>query len=275
VSKPRILVIGEKAEDLWTYGEVTRKNPESPSLIICPTESTYVNPGMADNTVSNLKSLSPNHEVVFYSNQIPIKKERFVDSKSNYIMLRVDMNDKIRDDDRATVPRFHEFLQERRVKFNNLHAIVISDYGKGFTDTLFLQEVLDLAEKYHIPTFVDTKFVLDQWSQSAFCVKINELEYDVNLKAKIDKPPERFCKNLVVTMGKNGAYWVTQNRYFLPPKKVEIMDVVGAGDTTLAGIVSEYLETGDLSKAIKFGIAAATFAVTKRGVTVVKRSDLE
>jgi bifunctional ADP-heptose synthase (sugar kinase/adenylyltransferase) len=272
VSKPRILVIGEQAKDTWIYGNVTRKNPESPSLIICP-ESQVENGGMAENTVNNLKSLAPQFETIFYHQETPIVKTRYVDSKSNYIMLRVDTFDTVADTEIATVPRFHEFLQNKRVRFSNLHAIVISDYGKGFTDQLFLSEVLDLAEKYNIPTFLDTKFILGQWSASAFCVKINELEYNNNLK--VDNRPERFCKNLVVTLGSKGARWVTQNLTFAPPKSVDIMDVVGCGDSALAGIVAAYVDTGDLAKSIQFGMKVATFAASKRGVTVVRRSDLE
>jgi len=87
----KILVIGDSCIDIFKYGEVNRLAPEAPIPIIIP-ETEKSNPGMAGNVVENLKALGA--EVVFITNHTEIKKIRYVCSKYNHLLLRVDENDK-------------------------------------------------------------------------------------------------------------------------------------------------------------------------------------
>ena len=56
---------------------------------------------------------------------------------------------------------------------------------------------------------------------------------------------------------------------FLGLKGVEIKDLSGAGDTFLAGLVCNYLNTNDIKQAIIFANECATKVVQRRGVNVV------
>ena len=85
-----ILVIGDSCTDVFRYGKVTRIAPEAPVPIIVPEKETS-NPGMAGNVVANLKALGAN--IKFLTNKTEIRKVRYVCSKYNHLLLRVDENE--------------------------------------------------------------------------------------------------------------------------------------------------------------------------------------
>ena len=51
--------------------------------------------------------------------------------------------------------------------------------------------------------------------------------------------------------------------------RVDIKDTSGAGDTFISGLVVKYVETRDISVAIKYANECATAVVQKKGVTIV------
>jgi sugar/nucleoside kinase (ribokinase family) len=51
--------------------------------------------------------------------------------------------------------------------------------------------------------------------------------------------------------------------------RVEIKDTSGAGDTFLAGLVYEYMASGDIHKAMEFANRCATKVVQMKGVNVI------
>ena len=89
----KVLVIGDSCNDVFIYGDIHRVCPEAPVPVFNPTHQTE-NDGMAKNVVRNLEALGCNVE--FISNDNSIKKIRYVDNRSNQMVLRVDENDKCR-----------------------------------------------------------------------------------------------------------------------------------------------------------------------------------
>ena len=67
-------------------------------------------------------------------------------------------------------------------------------------------------------------------------------------------------------MGPHGAYY--QDKQY-PVNRVDVKDASGAGDSFLAGLVVEFIKTGNISESINFGNDCATTVVQKRGVSVV------
>ena len=86
-----ILVIGDSCIDIFRYGKVERLAPEAPVPVIIPEQETS-SPGMAGNVVRNIDALG--HKVDFITNNNEIKKIRYVCSKYNHLLLRVDEGDK-------------------------------------------------------------------------------------------------------------------------------------------------------------------------------------
>jgi len=110
--------------------------------------------------------------------------------------------------------------------------------------------------------FLDTKKRLGTWAELAKFIKINYVEY-TNSKDIIDK--NKVLSNKVIyTKGAEGVYY--QDKHY-NVKPVEVKDVSGAGDSFLAGLVTEYINTSDIEKSIKFANECASEAVKHKGVT--------
>ena len=245
----RVLVIGETCDDVFIYGEVSRLNPEAPVPIIKP-KYEVINKGMAENVSKNLHSLDVGVDLI--SNTQTIKKIRYVDDSYNYILLRIDEGDSC-----------------ERINLNDLpsdeySAIVIGDYNKGFLQP---DDIVEITKKYSCPIFLDTKKDLDEWVNCVDYIKINNSEYQRN-KELIDN---KLSSKTIVTRGREGCNFDGRN---FPTKEVEVKDVVGAGDTFLAGLVFKYIETNSIEESIEFANLCSTQVVQKRGVGIVNKDEL-
>lgn len=77
---------------------------------------------------------------------------------------------------------------------------------------------------------------------------------------------EKGIENVIITLGKDGAYVKEKDTYTLiPSKQVETIDTTGAGDV-FCGAFSVYLaEQHSISESVQFANAAAALAVTRIG----------
>lgn len=245
----KVLVIGETCDDIFIYGEVSRLNPEAPVPIIKPRHQR-INKGMAENVYNNLESLGMTVDLVCNSDEI--KKIRYVDDSYNYILLRIDVGDGV-----------------KRINLDDLpseqySAVVIGDYHKGF---LYPDDIIEISKKYDCPIFLDTKKDLGEWVDCVDYIKINNSEYQRN-KYLIDT---KLSSKTIVTRGREGCNFNGKN---FPTQEVEVKDVVGAGDTFLAGLVFKYIETNSIEKSIEFANLCSTQVVQKRGVGIVNKDEL-
>jgi bifunctional ADP-heptose synthase (sugar kinase/adenylyltransferase) len=242
----KILVIGDSCTDIFKYGKVERIAPEAPVPIIVPERETS-NPGMAGNVVANLKALGA--EVDFVTNETEIRKIRYVCSKYNHLLLRVDENDRCESIDASFLPEIE------------YDAVVISDYCKGF---LLEDDIEFITQNTTIPTFLDTKKILGEWAHNVDFIKINYHEYERNLEVLLN---DNILQNkTIVTRGKYGCDYQGKN---YPTQEVPVKDVSGAGDTFLAGLVVEYARSKDIDKAIEFAQECTTIVVQKSGVSTI------
>jgi bifunctional ADP-heptose synthase (sugar kinase/adenylyltransferase) len=243
----KILVIGEGCRDIFQYGNCDRLAPEAPAPVFVPTEFTE-NQGMALNVKNNLLSLKNEVEMVTNENWSEVTKTRFIDKKSNHMIVRIDKNDKS-----------FSRCDVKKINFNEYDCVVISDYNKGF----LLEEDIEYISTQHKLTFLDTKKILGKWAKEITFIKINNYEYNKSNNKTIIN----LLKNkLIVTLGSDGAM---HKGIVYPVKKVEIKDLSGAGDTFLAGLVDEYVRSQSIGKAINFANECATEVVQQKGVTVI------
>ena len=241
----RILVIGDSCIDKFIYGECNRICPEAPVPVFNPINSTK-NDGMAKNVFNNLKSLAPNWDIDFITNNSQILKTRLVDIKTNQMLVRIDDNDKC--------SRFKGIN-----KLEEYDVIIISDYDKGF---LTKEDIKFLINKYPL-TFIDSKKLFGEWVMGASFIKINQSEYEKNKENLID-----YKGQLIVTLGEKGVKW--GDIMYPPSRQAEVSDLSGAGDTFFAGLVYEYLKSKSITKSITFAQNCALKAVEKKGVVVIK-----
>ncbi len=244
-STPKILVIGDSCTDIFIYGNIKRICPEAPVPVFNPTHQTE-NGGMARNVKNNLEALGCDVDII--TNPNDIKKIRYVDSRSNQIVLRVDEHDYC-----EPVNSYYLDFDE-----NKYDAIIISDYCKGFLSEENMQYLCNYKN-----VFIDTKRQIGKWINNVDFIKINELEYEKNQEF-LNK--SLYNSKLIVTLGSKGCKYIDD---LFPVKEVSARDVSGAGDTFLAGLVTEYVKSNDIRKSIRFAQECTIKVVQKAGVETI------
>ena len=246
-----VIVIGDKCTDKYVFGECKRISPEQPVPVLDKTKIEE-KPGMAANTEMNLKAFGVN--TVLLSQREEIIKTRFVDSNSGYQLMRLDETPK--------VGRISNAELKMAFMHMNPDAIVISDYDKGYLseDDLWL-----ICNNINRPVFVDTK-KRRLFQKDNVYWKINKKEYDDLIQENL---PD--LRNLIVTLGPNGATW---NGMIYKPQPVKVFDVCGAGDTFLAALVFKFLETRSMENAINYANKAAAISVTHPGAYRLSKQDI-
>ena len=242
----KILVIGESCRDIYQYGDCVRLCPEAPVPVFQSNRTRRENGGMAMNVYNNMHGLSEVAiDIATNKNWTDTTKTRYVDFRTNSIVVRIDIKDKI-------LKRCN--LNE--ISFDEYSAIVISDYNKGF---LTEEDIEEISNKHSV-TFLDTKKILGSWCENIKFIKINEFEYE-RTKHMLN---DQLVNKMIITLGPDGAKF-NDKIYSVP--KVEIKDTSGAGDTFIAALVTKYVETEDIDESIKFANACATKVVQKKGVS--------
>lgn len=255
----KILVIGDSCIDVFEYGDCKRICPEAPVPVLIPTDKKE-NSGMAANVYENLKALGVNCDIITNDDK-PIKI-RYIEETSNHMVVRVDRKDKI-------LPIDWNIL--KKIDFSSYDMVVISDYNKGFLD----EEQIQYIAKSHYVTVMDTKKQMGEWCNDIQCIKINEKEFRNNWSYL----HTRYINTLIVTRGKDDTilnWHQTQNKKVFPIKNEHpVRDLTGAGDTFLAGLVANYVETKNIEDAIIFANRCAAWAVTQKGVAIVSMDNLK
>ena len=240
----KVLLIGDSCEDRYFYGDVKRLNPEAPVPIL-EYKRGVTSKGMVWNVRENLRSFGV--EVYTSTHPEEIIKTRFIDEKSNQQILRSDEEPEI-------TPISFEFPDEWKSTYD---ALVISDYDKGF---ITQEKLFELSNWFQGPVFIDTKKTCIPGN--AF-IKVNESEFK--------KITHFIPDNMIITKGGEGTEY--QGKLY-PAQKVNVFDVVGAGDTFLAALTYGYLKYGSIEEAIPIANKAAAVAVSHRGTYVLTEEDI-
>ena len=240
----KVLLLGDSCEDEYIYGRCTRLSPEAPVPIL-DYAKMQTKPGMAANVCLNLQAFDI--DITFLTNTEKIVKTRFVDERSNQHILRVDNEERVKP---LLVP----------VATNSFDAVVISDYNKGYLTT---EKIFEIVEGATCPVFIDSKKTVLPNKPNCF-IKINDVEYEKLDDYNID--------NLIVTKGSEGCIY-KQTLY--PAEKVNVYDVVGAGDTFLAALVYGYITTNNIDESLMMGNRAAAIAVQHSGTYILTEEDVQ
>jgi len=248
----KILVIGDSCTDIFTYGNVPRLAPEGPAPVFSPIDSKS-NGGMASNVKANITAIGA--YVTLISQKEEIIKTRYVDERTNSLLLRVDTSDKASRIDKQIVNNLKNNIYDG-IKYD---AIIISDYCKGF----LTESDISSISKNNSNIFLDTKKILDDWCTSCDFIKINHVEFE-----KTNHTIERLNlhNKLIITYSDKGCRY--QNTMY-PVERVNCKDMSGAGDTFISGLVCEWVRTKNINSAINFAQDCATKVVQKLGVCTI------
>ena len=252
-----VLIIGDSCKDVFIYGGVKRLTPEAPVPVFNP-ESEKSNDGMARNVANNVEAL--NTTIYTITNNNSIRKIRYVDEKSNQLVLRVDEHDFCRRIDWNVLRK----IQDNKCRLpmsdvEDVDAIIVSDYCKGFLHEDDIEYICQANDN----VFVDTKKKLGDWINDCTYLKINSLEYAENKEFFKDND---VFKKTIVTKGNEGCLFRDK---IYTTDDVQVKDISGAGDTFIAGLVVEYVRSNDIEKAINFAQDCTKIVVQKHGVSTI------
>lgn len=190
-------------------------------------------------------------------------------------------------------PETAEKLFKEKIKdiADQYSVIVISDYMKGSVTKELAQTVIQYAKQFDIPVIVDTKRdrstgILDFY-KGAYCITPNLKEFERIMNCKVfdvdEMKPylERFKSEFelemaVATLSENGIALLRDSDYIrLPAKsKVEVFDVTGAGDSSLAAIAISVANRFSLEDTAKMANACGEISVGHMGTYQVSIDDL-
>ena len=136
----KFLAIGDSCTDKYVYGKCERLCPEAPVAVLNPTNIVEVG-GMAKNVQANVRALGVSCDVA--SNTDEILKTRYVDYKTNQMILRVDEDDYT-----------EQKLDLKSIKWTDYDAVIVSDYGKGFLEKGSIRKIC----LEHENVFFNTKY---------------------------------------------------------------------------------------------------------------------
>ena len=134
------------------------------------------------------------------------------------------------------------------------------------------EKILSRLKNKNIKIVVDcTKdTLLKTLSYNPFMIKPNKEELeevlnckindDIELERQVTKLIELGAENVIVSLGKDGAFIKGKNIQALKIKapKGKVVNTVGAGDSLVAGFLYEYERTGNLIDALKVGVATGS-----------------
>ena len=85
------------------------------------------------------------------------------------------------------------------------------------------------------------------------------------------------AKYIVIKQGNRGAFVYDGKHYSMVPayRADKVVDTTAAGDAFTAALTIEYLKTGDIMKAVKFGAAAGAVTVSRAGAALSVPSEDE
>jgi len=240
-----IAVVGESCTDVYVYGNCERMCPEGPVPVFNEIRRTEAM-GMAANTYNNMIVFFDDVDLIS-NNPKDITKTRFVDSKTNQLLLRIDDNDQ---------------CEQVSKSVSGYDIIVVSDYCKGFlTNT----DIVQIGKSRNKLSVLDTKRKLTQEIIDSYdFIKISEQDYLANKKI-VDKNTD----SIIITLGEGGACFL--GNIHKPPITIQTFDVSGAGDVFKASF-SYMMSTGKSAiESINFAQNCCSQVIQKRGTCVYEK----
>lgn len=99
-------------------------------------------------------------------------------------------------------------------------------------------------------------------NETELCVMAKESDFEKS----IEKILNYGVKNLIVTLGENGALWVNrETRHQVETIKVNAIDTVGAGDCFNGAFITSLAKGHSILESIQFANKASSIAVTRPG----------
>jgi len=302
-----ILVIGDLILDEYITGDVTRISPEAPIPILDIKKIEYYLGG-AGNVANNFVSLGAKvwiigrvghdaqGEILMHklsTNNIYtdlLIKDDFLPTTvktrfkcNNHCLLRVDMENK-------TSLEHSEFadvlIEDLDRHFQYFDAIIVSDYDKGVVFPNLIQHIVQLQTKYKKFVIADTHKTDMSLFKNFSCLTPNKAEFSKMVGRKLTSVEDvvehanivrkRFnLDTLLVTLSEDGVYYCSdKDEGHIPAHAPKLIDVTGAGDTTLAVYTLALLCGYSVLESAYLANSAAGIVVAKPGTATLTLNEL-
>ena len=281
-AKNKALVVGDLMLDESIFGTASRLTPEGPVPVILKnkTEFTLGGAGFVAKVLSDLdinvtlcgvvgddetsdvlrscciEGMINTSEILSINGLKTSKKTRVY--ASGHLVARLDDESEYEMTD-ATRKKCLESI-ESVLKNQEYKVCIISDYNKGFCDDKFIRRLIELCIKYEVISLVDPKTEDVNKFIGADLIKPNNFEAAKILGTSHEHLPlpEEVVKqisslleisNVLYTRGSKGMVLLSGNKIKqIDAIQQEVFNVVGAGDTVLAGLCAGLINGHDIEE---------------------------
>lgn len=307
-----IVILGDIGIDKYTYGHVRRISPEAPVPVL-EVEKQWMKLGLAANVADNLQFLKipsvllgvlgDDHDAGIFEDLLKknhlsqvgilkqrsyrtIVKERIITDTQQ--ICRIDFECKVQIEE----PLRERLCREIKGSIGGRSALIIEDYAKGLITPGLCSELIGLygGEGNFVAvdpgrdisplTYKGASLLKPNLSEAVLMVKslgyhTSDLEQICEiLMDKLD------LSMLVITLGRRGMILFDPKGKHsrikrIPTVSTEVFDVSGAGDTSLAILVSSLMTGASLEESVWIANSGAAVVVGKQGTALVSLEELK
>ncbi|MBN1905524.1 MAG: D-glycero-beta-D-manno-heptose-7-phosphate kinase [Deltaproteobacteria bacterium] len=263
----RIMVIGDMILDEYVWGDVARISPEAPVPVVDVTSETK-RLGGATNVLNNINSLGGkciicgvvgNDEygshLVDRINELGISTEGIIVDNNRQTSIKtrvVARNQQVVRYDRETKRPIDQAIMKRLLRsieenFNDIDAIIISDYGKGVITSRMISAIKEIVSGSSVIVTVDPKPENFSHYKDVDIITPNHHEaatfcgFAINDDESLTRAGEYIldklkCRSVLITQGKDGMtlFESGEEPCHIPTVAQKVFDVSGAGDTVIS-----------------------------------------
>ena len=303
----KILVVGDLMLDEYIWGHAGRVSPEAPVLVVEVRNTTY-SLGGATNVANYARHLGAavsvagvvgsdssgvtlreklraggcdTQGVLTEAGRPTTLKTRIV--AQNQQVVRVDRETR-EEVPRETVDRLLGVIES---EMPTADAIILSDYAKGVLSDRLIAAVIRSARDRRKPVTANLKPPRVEPFHGATLVTLNLQELEraehetIAGEAALIRCGSRLrerldCGGLLVTRGGDGLvlFMPEAGPVRIPARRVEVFDVVGAGDAVITAAVLSLAAGADCAEAAALGNVAGNIKVTKAGTAAVELDEI-
>jgi rfaE bifunctional protein kinase chain/domain len=310
----RILVIGDVMLDEFVWGRVSRISPEAPVPVVDVIRESFF-PGGAANVARNIKEFSSSVLLMGlvgadrYADQL---RRILTESGINLDSIQSDPSHQtivktriiarqqqvVRVDRERLLPRSEELqtssIKRIRALLPEIDGIIFEDYGKGFLQQPFVDEVASMGRQARKVVTADPNVRNKLAWRGMTAVKPNRSEAFVAANQPWHEPEaeplqdelllkvggkllkEWNLDHLLVTLGDQGMILFNgdQPPYHAPARAREVYDVSGAGDTAIALFTLAVVSGATPIEAAEISNHASSVVVGKLGTATVTPEEI-
>lgn len=177
--------------------------------------------------------------------------------------------------------RFFDQLEKLVCKDDTI--VLSGSLPRGLSVSVYL-DIMRLAKRKNAKILVDVsgEMLETVLSYRPFLIKPNHHElgelFGKEIESKEDaifyakKLREKGAENVMVSLAEKGAVLLTENDvYFADAPEGEVLNSVGAGDSSVAGFLYGFLKHRDFEKALAFAIACGSATAFSEGIGTFER----